>query len=159
MPATRTIRLATEADAAAVGEIWREGDRHHAHALPERFREAVAPASSLATELADPNVALFVGEEDGVLVGAMRVLLRTANPYPNVVPRTFGEINAMVVRETHRRRGIGSALIEAAHAWSLARGADDVELNVWEFNREAIALYERLGYVKISCRMSKRVGP
>src|SRR5688572_4321173 len=136
MSATRTIRLATEADTTVIAEIWRDGDRHHAAALPDRFREAAGPASS--PEIADPNAALFVGEEDGVIVGAMRVILKNSNPYPNVVPRTHGEINALVVRETHRGKGVGSALIEAAQAWTVAHGADEVELNVWEFNREAI---------------------
>jgi ribosomal protein S18 acetylase RimI-like enzyme len=32
-----------------------------------------------------------------------------------------------------------------------------VELNVWEFNREASAFYGRLGYESASRRMSKRL--
>ena len=157
MTSTRSIRRATDADAAAVDELWAAGDRHHARALPRRFREAPRSATSLVIELADPNVALFLAEQDGNIVGAIRVVLRTANPYPNLVSRTFGEINSVVVRETHRGRGIGTALIEVAHEWTLERGADEIELNVWEFNREAIALYKRLGYAKISCRMSKHL--
>ena len=55
------------------------------------------------------------------------------------------------------RRGIGRALLEAVHGWAQAKGLSQVELNVWDFNHEAIAFYEHLGYVTASRRMWKRV--
>jgi ribosomal protein S18 acetylase RimI-like enzyme len=34
----------------------------------------------------------------------------------------------------------------------------DIELNVWEFNRGAMAFYRQLGYRTTSRKMSKRLG-
>jgi ribosomal protein S18 acetylase RimI-like enzyme len=59
------------------------------------------------------------------------------------------------VREDCRRRGIGRRLVREAERWARARGAEEIELNVWEFNASAQALYERLGYATFSRRMGK----
>jgi ribosomal protein S18 acetylase RimI-like enzyme len=59
------------------------------------------------------------------------------------------------VREAFRRRGIGEALMEHAHAWAVDQGIHEVELGVAEFNAAAIALYEKLGYTTVSRRMAR----
>jgi GNAT superfamily N-acetyltransferase len=43
--------------------------------------------------------------------------------------------------------GIGQALLRRAERWAAERGASELELTVWEFNQDAIAFYEKLGYV------------
>lgn len=48
----------------------------------------------------------------------------------------------------HRGRGIGSALIRAAIDSAKAAGLTRIELTVRENNDRAIALYERLGFVR-----------
>ena len=62
-------------------------------------------------------------------------------------------IDNLVVREKFRRSGIGQSLIKKAHQWALDKGVIQVVLNVWEFNKEAIAFYEKLGYRTASRRM------
>jgi ribosomal protein S18 acetylase RimI-like enzyme len=48
----------------------------------------------------------------------------------------------------HRGKGIGSALIRAATDMAKAAGLTRIELTVRERNDRAIALYERLGFVR-----------
>jgi ribosomal protein S18 acetylase RimI-like enzyme len=38
----------------------------------------------------------------------------------------------------------------------MSKGADTIELNVWEFNRGAMAFYRQLGYRTTSRKMSKK---
>ena len=40
---------------------------------------------------------------------------------------------------------VGRALMERDHQWVLDKRLTEVELNVWEFNEEAAALYVRMG--------------
>jgi ribosomal protein S18 acetylase RimI-like enzyme len=51
-----------------------------------------------------------------------------------------------MVAATHRRRGIGAALLDRAEAWARDAGVTKLELHVFPHNTPAIALYERLGY-------------
>ncbi len=52
----------------------------------------------------------------------------------------------LYVRESHRRRGLGRALLEAAFERARERGAVRIELGASEEDTEAIAFYEALGF-------------
>ncbi|MBA4226897.1 MAG: GNAT family N-acetyltransferase [Hyphomonas sp.] len=58
---------------------------------------------------------------------------------------TSAFVKDLVVAPTHRRRGIGAALMLTAFAAFQARGARHVDLKVMPGNARAIALYQRLG--------------
>lgn len=45
--------------------------------------------------------------------------------------------------------------MDEVQVWAVAKGAASVELNVYEFNKNARFFYERLGYRTISRKMSK----
>ena len=59
----------------------------------------------------------------------------------------FAELG-MFVAESHRRRGVGKALLEAAIEWARPRGLHKLTLEVFPHNDAAIALYRRLGFVE-----------
>lgn len=66
-----------------------------------------------------------------------------------MMPRRYAWIGDLVLREQFRRSGVGRSLVEKAHQWSLGKGVSQVELNVWEFNKEAIIFFKMLGYKTI----------
>ena len=53
---------------------------------------------------------------------------------------------ALDVGAAFRRRGVGTALVKAVEAIASGRDLDEVNLEVAIGNRDAIRLYERLGY-------------
>ncbi|GAB2844276.1 GNAT family N-acetyltransferase [Lentzea nigeriaca] len=55
---------------------------------------------------------------------------------------------SMWVRDSHRGRGVGEALVKAVLAWAAEEGWKVVRLRVWEHNLPARRLYERLGFVE-----------
>lgn len=63
---------------------------------------------------------------------------------------TAAMINGMWVAPSHRRKGIGRALLDAVIAWAKEQGAQRLELGVSEGNTPAIHLYEQLGFVETS---------
>lgn len=55
----------------------------------------------------------------------------------------------------HRRRGIGTALINHAEDWAKARGDRQIGLQVFQSNQPALNLYAKLGYTPQSVWMVK----
>ncbi len=76
------------------------------------------------------------------------------------------ELQDVEVRATHRRRGVGTALTEAAEREALARGFDRLRLEVGIDAAAAQALYRRTGYTdaglpprRVQGRIMIRTGP
>jgi RimJ/RimL family protein N-acetyltransferase len=54
----------------------------------------------------------------------------------------------LMVAASHRRQGIGRALLEAAVEWAGDVGVTKLELHVFPHNEAAIALYQGFGFAK-----------
>ena len=65
---------------------------------------------------------------------------------PFMYVRDFLDIDEFCVDEACRRRGVASAMIDFAKAYAKERGYHRLELNMWEFNRDALAFYEAAGF-------------
>ncbi|WP_370587962.1 GNAT family N-acetyltransferase [Trichocoleus sp. FACHB-591] len=68
----------------------------------------------------------------------------------NSVDQVTGDRHACIfllyVLPEHRRRGIATALIQHAIAWSQARGDRQLGLQVFQANQPALNLYQKLGF-------------
>jgi len=89
-----------------------------------------------------PNAAVFVAEDEGDIVGRLSIA-RDQHPASAHVADL-----GLMVAATHRRRGIGTALLDAAVEWGREAGLRKLELHVFPWNKAAIALYEHYGFVK-----------
>ncbi|MBF2000781.1 MAG: GNAT family N-acetyltransferase [Synechococcales cyanobacterium M58_A2018_015] len=79
----------------------------------------------------------------------------------NSIDQMTGKCHAHVfllyVHPDHRRRGIGSALMQQAEAWAKARGDSQIGLHVFCRNQPAVNLYQKLGYQPQSVWMVKQL--
>jgi len=155
------IRAARLEDYDRLSAVFQQGDRLHTSALPDVFRIPEGPARSIdyiADLLNSEKSAVLVAEVQGRIVGAVSVTIHEAPALPVMVPRRFAVISDVVVVRGFRHQGIGRMLMEQAQGWARARGVGQVELNVWEFNRGALAFYSKLGYRTASRRLRKSLG-
>jgi len=117
--------------------------------------EFSASLTSYETAAHDPNTCFLVGIVGGRVAGYVMASIERTPDDLTTVPRAC--IVELAVGAEFRRRGIGSALLVHAEAWAEKAGLTLVQLAVWEFNDEALALYRRSGYETIMRKMEKVV--
>jgi RimJ/RimL family protein N-acetyltransferase len=107
----------------------------------ERNGIATEPPVDLAdrsAKFARTAASSMVAEADGEIVGTI-----------NVDVGRFGTGDlGMLVDASWRGRGVGSALMDAAIAWSREQGLHKLSLEVFPANKPAIALYRKYGFVE-----------
>ena len=105
---------------------------------------------SLRDALRNPNENLLVLEKDGRVVGFVWMSLMST-----LLDTCVGYIkNLYVVREL-RGQGYGRMMLEAADEWFQMHGATKATLDASVVNKQAVGLYERVGYQTTRLRMEK----
>jgi GNAT superfamily N-acetyltransferase len=138
-----TIRAATFAHARRIAELSEVlGYPATADALAERLGRLRGRDEELV-------LVAEVGPGDAVgwLHGGERELLESGRRC---------EILGLVVDSTHRGRGVGRRLVQAAEAWALARGLDQMAVRSNVGRAESHPFYERLGYVRAKTQHAYR---
>jgi GNAT superfamily N-acetyltransferase len=97
----------------------------------------------------------FVAEEGGRIVGQVEVKVHgplDSAPYQTMscLAGIRGEVNSLGVLASHRRSGIGKALMEAAEDWLKDRGARVVILDTLMRSLESVPFYDSIGYERVS---------
>lgn len=154
------IRKATANDYDDLCELFNEIDALHYVNLPDIFQKPNGAARERDYYLglvADENIGLFVVEADGKLAGFVHVFTRDTPVFPVIIPQHYAVIDEIAVRSEFQNHGIGKMLMEKAQEWATAHEAAFIELNVYEFNKNAISFYERLGYQILSQKMRKKI--
>jgi ribosomal protein S18 acetylase RimI-like enzyme len=63
-----------------------------------------------------------------------------------VLTELGAEMLAVWVAPTHRRQGVGQALVDYARRWAQARGVDTLVVGVYADNVAAVRFYARVGF-------------
>ena len=130
------VRTAVPDDAEVLTELWTE----HLRAGPpasqvEDVRAAIIEAES------ESDIRMVVAEVDGEVLGVVHVRAATASPVnPDPVVQVYGPL----VHDDHRRRGVGSALMEVAVVFAEERGIAVVTTAALSASRDSNRFFARL---------------
>jgi ribosomal protein S18 acetylase RimI-like enzyme len=141
------VREATDADIGRVVELWCEFQDYHGD-LDPLFRRAEAGEESfrewVCRPLEEDHGLLLVAEAGGAIVA---YLLGGEMSRPGIfAQRRAGMVYDLAVTASHRRRGIGSALVERALEWFSGRGLTLLQCGVVMANEPARAFWRRFGF-------------
>ena len=155
-----TIRRATAADLPALGVLGASLLRTHYAFDPLRFMAPRGDPESgyawfLGTQLQENDVAVFVAERSGNVIGYA---------YAGLEPQSWKElrdaagfIHDVVVAPEAQRHGVASALVDAACEWFRSVGAPRVVLWTAEKNDGAQRLFARLGFRRTMIEMTREL--
>lgn len=107
----------------------------------------------------------LVAEVDGVLAGAVSASLHepvatAERQLQTDLSRRRLHVDSLGVMSTHRREGVGSALMRAVEEWGRARGAEVVILETETNNPMSVPFYEqRMGFSAEVAVFRKEIGP
>ena len=126
-----TIRLMTREDLPAVARLSGElGYPVAAPAIARRFEELSNEANGL----------FVAANSDGVVGWIHVVSVRTLTDEP------MAEIDALIVEEAARSRGVGRELVLAAEAWAQAHGLATLRVRTRITRERAHRFYEKAGF-------------
>jgi RimJ/RimL family protein N-acetyltransferase len=136
------IRRATAHDAPALVELAESVGREEG-----RWILGTGPWRSVADERRYlrsidryPDAAVLVAEDGARIVGRLSL---SRDPHP--ASRHVADLGLMVA-ESHRRRGVGRAMLDEAVLWARTADVRKLELHVFPWNEPALGLYETFGF-------------
>lgn len=137
-----TVRLASPGDASALVQLAREvGSEPEGWLISTSdWRGAGDERRYLRSLRRSRDAAVFVAEAPEGIVGRLSV---GRDPHP--ASSHVADLGLMVAK-SHRRRGIGRALLERTVEWARGTGVTKLELHVFPYNEAAIRLYESFGF-------------
>ena len=147
------VRKAEPGDAAALVELARQVSSEPEGWLlsEDGWRSVGEERRYLRAVRRHPDAVVLVAETREGIVGRLS-LARDTHP----ASRHVADLGLMVAA-SHRRRGIGRALLDAAEEWARWARITKLELHVFPYNEPAIRLYEQSGYVREGYRAAHYV--
>jgi len=153
------ICTATNEDYFALNNLVKKGHEEHVIEEPTVFKSvgSVMPESYFKELLKDNNSNIFVAKNNELVIGFAVISIEPSPSFPSLVQRKYAYIHDFGVKKEIQKHGIGKLLFESCKEWAKARGALSIELNVWDFNTNAIEFYKHLGMESISRKMKINV--
>jgi ribosomal protein S18 acetylase RimI-like enzyme len=154
------IRRAVPSDLPTLGALGDSLVRMHFDFDAQRFmaphdNTAEGYAWFLGEELTNPDVVVFVAEQDGQVVGYVYAGVEGQNW--KELREQAGFIHDVVVARPARARGVGAQLIDAACGWCRERGMPRVLLWVAQQNTGAQRVFDRAGFRRTMVEMTKEL--
>lgn len=130
-----------------VVELYEKLDEMHVQARPDYFvhrdKDKIYPKDAFLQNLADPDVLQLGVFENKQLVGVVRATLWEESGMVKDVKTVC--LDNIYVLPAYRRKGIAKRLFAEVELWAKEQGAIRLDLWTWNFNKNAIAMYQAMG--------------
>ena len=142
------IRFAKEDELERINVLRKQVNDLHVEGKPDVFKPGFNEElqNYVYYIFKDPEQKIVVADKDGEICGfaILHHIYKPENPFMKV--RDFLDIDEFCVDEKHRREGIATDMVEFIKNFAIDQGYHRLELNMWEFNQDALAFYEAAGF-------------
>lgn len=142
------VRFAKESELDRVNELRKQVNDIHVEEKPDVFKPGFGQELRNFVNVIwnDPEQEIVVAEDDGVICGfaVLHHINKPENPF--MKERDFIDIDEFCVDKDHRRKGAASEMVSFIKEFAREKGFKRIELNMWEFNQDALAFYETAGF-------------
>ncbi|QVK19485.1 GNAT family N-acetyltransferase [Mycoplasmatota bacterium] len=153
------IRLAVVSDYDKLLNLFKEVHQLHVCHLGEYFKdvENPMPQNYYYLLLDDVNTYFLLIENDNDIIGFAIMVIKDTQNYDIIVERKYAYIDDFVISFKYQRRGYGKQLFSECLRIAKENKVTSLELNVWEFNQDAISFYENLNMKTLNRKMSLKL--
>ena len=141
------VRYAKREELESVNKIRKQVNEVHVKGRPDLFREDgwqfIEPFAYTRFDEENSGVIVAAIEDEIVGFAVVQYIVRPESPYNK--EQKYFHIEEFGVNEDHRRKGIATAMIDFVKQEARKRGFKKIELDMWEFNQDALAFYESAG--------------
>ena len=154
-----TVRKAVLEDCRRILPLQEQIAKLHFLGRPDLFKNEVRTYTEelFETWLDSPTHILLIAEVDGEIAGYTISWVIQYRDHPTYRDYDSFYIDDICVLDKFRRCGIGSAMMARCVEEARNRKCKNVDLNVWSFNKDAIAFYESCGLKERTKRMELRL--
>ena len=145
----KKIRRAIKEDIPRVLELLVQVDMVHHIGRPDIFKGPATKynAEELEEIVSDNSTPVFVCTgTDGTIMGHAFCVHKQVIGDSVLTDIKTLYIDDICVDEAYRGNGVGRALYEHVKEYAKEKGFHRIELNMWEFNKGALAFYESVGF-------------
>ena len=141
------IRKLIESDYDMVAELYKELDEMHVQARPDYFvhreQDEIYPKDAFVHNLAYPGGLELGAFDDELLVGVVGATLWAESGMVKAMKTVC--LDNIYVLPAYRRKGVATKLFAEVEQWAKEQGAVRLDLWTWDFNKNAIAMYQAMG--------------
>lgn len=142
------VRIATIEDFDRINELRKQVNELHVNGRPDHFKagwnEELQNHAKECIEV--DNKDILVAERNGVICGFACVDYIDVPESPYRFAKHFYHVGEFGVDKTFHRQGVATELVQFMKKHAKEKGFSQIELDVWEFNPEAIEFYEAVGF-------------
>lgn len=144
-----TVRRAGTRDTEKITDLLNQVLTVHHRGRPDLFKENCRKYtdSELAQIITDDTRPIFVGEEDGEVLGYAFCIIKETKDNNILADMKTLYIDDLCVDENVRGKHVGSEIYEYVKNYARKIGCYNLTLNVWECNEGARRFYEAMGLV------------
>jgi len=146
------IRLAEQKDVPQICELYNEFFAYNAQIDPVYCRAGKEFGEYPKSVIESLEAEIIVAEtecKECKLVGFIHIREGKTPPYDALMQNHYAQIIDFMVTESHRKKGIGRKLMDAAKDWSKKRKLDYIELFVLQGAAEEQHFYDNSGFVNV----------
>lgn len=110
------------------------------------YLEKAYDLKQLEREIANPSSLFFFVYFDGEVAGYLKVNIDNAQT--EAMGEGYLEVERIYIKKTFQKLGLGKLLMNKAYEIALEQKKNSIWLGVWEENENAIAFYQKKGFVQ-----------